>query len=61
MKSSTDLLTTQEAARRLGLTDARVRQLCIRGELRAVKVGRDWAITPEDFAKYEASRKGNNR
>jgi hypothetical protein len=47
--------TTVEVARRLGLTEQRVRQLCGEGRIvslstrvPALKIGRDWII-PNDF------------
>ena len=49
-------LTTAEAARELGVSDARIRQLAAAGELRGEKRGRDWFI---DAASVE-ERKGRN-
>lgn len=40
-----DWLTTIEAGQRLGITPARIRQLCQAGRIvGAQKVGRDWVI-----------------
>jgi len=39
-------VTTAEAAERLGTTPARVRALIRAGRLRAVKLGRRWAVNP---------------
>jgi excisionase family DNA binding protein len=50
-------LTTAEAAKIIGRTPDRVRQLCLSGELVAEKVGRDWVITTEALAAYEAKPK----
>lgn len=40
------LLTTTEAAERLGITPRRVTMLIAAGRLAAVRVGRDWLIEP---------------
>lgn len=46
----TDLLTTQQAAKRLKLNSAStLRHAIRRGELKAEKVGRDWMIDPADL------------
>lgn len=42
-------LTTKEAAERLGVTPARVRQLVIAGSLPAEKFGRDLMIKESDL------------
>lgn len=47
--------TTAEAARELGVTAARIRQLAAAGELKGEKRGRDWMI---DAASVEKRRKG---
>jgi excisionase family DNA binding protein len=55
-----DLLTTAEAATRLGLSAPRIRQLVLAGRLPATKHGRDWLIKTEDLAQLErrAYRRG---
>ena len=45
------MLTTPQAATRLGVTRGRVLQMITRGQLPAVKVGRDWLITEEDLQR----------
>ena len=50
------LLTTQQAAERLGITPGRVRQMIINGQLPATKVGRDNFIREADL-KLVADRK----
>jgi excisionase family DNA binding protein len=42
-------LTIADAARELGITPRRVRQLCVKGRLKARKLGRDWLILPHDL------------
>lgn len=51
-----ELLTTKQAAERLGVTTRRVRQLIEEKRLRAVKVGRDWAIPPAELERHEQKR-----
>ncbi|HEX5733368.1 MAG TPA: helix-turn-helix domain-containing protein [Blastocatellia bacterium] len=50
------LLTTSEAAERLGITAPRVRQLVLKGRLPAQKLGRDLFIDEDDL-KLVADRK----
>ncbi len=52
-----------EAARLCGLNAAYLRQLCVRGRLKAKKVGRDWLTTRADLRAYLESRetRGNYR
>src|SRR5437870_1293939 len=45
------LFTTTEAAAKLGVTSARVRQMILKGELAAEKFGRDLMINAEAIAK----------
>lgn len=40
-------LTTAEAARELGVSGARIRQLAAAGEIKGEKRGRDWMIDAE--------------
>ena len=47
-------LTTGEAAEVLGVSQARVRQLCGEGYLPATKRGRDWWIKRKDLEDYAA-------
>jgi excisionase family DNA binding protein len=44
-------LTTTGAAARLGVTQARIRQLIFAKKLPARKIGRDWLIQPSDLSK----------
>jgi len=46
-------LSTTEAARILGVTRERVRQLCDEKKLKAEKLGRDWRITPRALEEYQ--------
>ena len=47
-------LTTAEAARELGVSGARIRQLAASGELKGEKRGRDWMI---DAASVEERKR----
>ncbi len=50
------MLTTREAADRLGLkTTGAIRQLILAGRLVAEKRGRDWHITQESVEAYAAT------
>jgi len=52
------LLTTKEAAERLGVGYVRVHQLIKQGRLPAEKVGRDWLIREEDLKLVENRKPG---
>lgn len=43
------VLTTRQAAEILGVNDSRVRQLILRGRLKAEKFGSVWMIREEDL------------
>lgn len=49
------LLTVREAAKRLDLTEERVRELIGLKQIRATKIRR-WRITPEDLEEFVRSR-----
>ena len=53
--------TTATAAKKLGYTVQYVRELCITGRLKAVKVGRDWHITAAALQRYSEGRRGVGR
>ena len=48
------ILGTRLAARRLGVSERRVRALIIAGSLPATKIGHDWAIAENDLARVAA-------
>ncbi len=59
MKAGMDeLLTTREAAERLGVTDSRIRQMVLREQLPAIKKGRDLLIKASDLRLVEDRPKG---
>lgn len=47
------MITTKEAATRLGVDPSRVLALIKADRLPAQKIGRDWLIDPDDLAKVE--------
>jgi len=49
-------MTTTEAAAKLGVSDARIRQLILAGKLKAKKIGRDWHITETQLKKLQSRR-----
>jgi excisionase family DNA binding protein len=55
MVDVTKYLTVQDAAKRLGLTEERVRELINLKQIKASKIGR-WRIHPEDLQKFVQSR-----
>lgn len=46
------LISVKEAGQMLGLGLWTVRELCVSGELRAGKVGREWRISPDSVREY---------
>lgn len=47
-----DLISTNDAAKILGVSASRVRQLIIEGRLDAVKIGRDRLLSKESVEKF---------
>lgn len=56
MVNLTKLLTVREAAKRLDLTEERVRELIGLKQIRATKIKR-WRITPDDLEEFVRSRR----
>ena len=56
MVDITRLLTVREAARRLDLTEERVRELIGLKQIRATKIKR-WRIAPDDLEQFVRSRR----
>ncbi len=52
----TTTLTTEEAARLLGISAATVRQSIRRGALAATRHGRDWYLTRAEIDRYARER-----
>ena len=55
------IISTAEAARRLGVTANRVRVLIRSKRLKATKVGHDWLIDPKDLDAVKERRVGRPR
>ena len=55
MVDVTKLLTVREAAKRLDLTEERVRELIGLKQIRATKIKR-WRISPEDLEEFVRAR-----
>jgi excisionase family DNA binding protein len=53
-----DPITTSEAAKRLKVSDRRIRQLVLWGELPATKFGRDYQIKLEDLKNLKRRKVG---
>jgi len=54
------LITTREAAKRLGISDMRIRQLIYEGRIKATKVGR-YNLIDESDCYYEKKPRGGYR
>jgi excisionase family DNA binding protein len=51
-----DLISLAEASKRYGLTPDYLRQLAIKGRLKARKIGRNWVTTAADVEEYINTR-----
>ena len=56
---SDELLTIQQTARVLGVSNLTVYRLIKRGRLRALRVGRDFRVRGSDLARYRDTRTGS--
>lgn len=56
-----NLLTTAQAAKRLGVNASRIRQLIAAGRIIATKAGRDWMIAAKELDGYERGKGGRPR
>lgn len=50
-------LTTREASKKAGVSDAYLRRLCGSGKLNARIKGNSWLIDPEAFRQWQAGRR----
>ena len=55
------IIGTAEAARRLNVTQSRVRAMIDSGRLKAIKVGREWLIDPKDLDAVKDRKVGRPR
>jgi len=61
MPNNPALLTTTEAASRLGITPRRVRALIAAGRLDAERIGRDWLIADDALTAVTTRKVGRPR
>lgn len=54
--SKSKLMTSAQAAKKLGFTQDWVRKLCIEGKIRAIKPGHDWLIDEKDLKDIKRVR-----
>lgn len=52
------MITTTQAAARLGVPPRNVQYYIQKGQLKATKTGRDWLISETDLAAFEIPRAG---
>ena len=55
------IISTAEAAKRLGVTANRVRAMIEAKRLKAMKVGREWLIDPKDLDAVKERKVGRPR
>lgn len=58
MENLTDRVTTKEAARILGVTDGRVRQMALKGQLRARRFGRALTFSRSEVESLRGRKAG---
>jgi excisionase family DNA binding protein len=58
---SEPIITTTQAAARLGVDAATARRWCETGRLPATKAGRDWLIAERDLAGFTQPKRGRPR
>lgn len=51
------IMDTEEAGKRWGLSEQRVRALCSSGEIKAKRMKRDWAIVKDQHYSRKRSKK----
>jgi len=56
-----DLITTEEAAKILGVTPAYIRRLCARRTLGGKRYGRDWLMTRKSVMEFAATERKPGR
>jgi len=55
------IISTAEAAKRLGVTQSRVQKMIAAKRLKAIKVGREWLIDPKDLDAVKERKVGRPR
>ena len=51
-------LTFQQASEEIGIYWQTIREMCLRGDIKAVKAGRKWILTTKALAEYLDGKKG---
>lgn len=54
-------IAVKDAAERLGLSESRIRQFLMAGELRGRRVGRAWLVDSDDVARLQGQRRRSGR
>lgn len=60
IKNKDNLLNTFLAARMTGFSPSYIRRLISKGKIKAVKIGYDWFMTPEDLQHIGRQRKSRD-
>ena len=55
------IISTADAAKRLGVTQSRVQKMIAAKRLKAIKVGREWLIDPKDLDAVKDRKVGRPR
>lgn len=55
------IISTAEAAKRLGVTQSRVQKMIAAKRLKAIKIGREWLIDPKDLEPLKDRKVGRPR
>jgi len=55
------MYSTKEAAERLGLSQAHVKLLARKGDIKARKVGRDWVVLSLDYKRKRKPKGGDSQ
>jgi len=53
--------STKEAAKELGISDAHLRRLLAKGEIKGRKWGRDWMVLSLNYRRKRRPKGGENR
>ena len=54
-----DVISTKEAANRLGLSQAHIARLLEQGKLEGKKLGHDWVVLSLDYKRKRKPKKGS--
>ena len=54
------MYSVKEAAQKLGLDTSQVRRLLSKGEIKGVKLARDWAVLELNYKRKRKTKRRNN-